>query len=143
MLLRSVLIKPRPTSNWSAVGAAQSHGARRQQWQCRCSARRDGRRRRDEVRVDVVLVHEHADHLIPQPEEEGEPRRQLEVVLREHRPVVRERVHRHVATSIALLAHLVRHPEQEVGKRIARRKSREAYAPFAAPIAALEEPSFA
>ena len=84
--------------------AAERDGARRQQ-------RPDVRGRHDvmsavgrhEVRVDVVLVDEHADHLVAQPEKQREVRVQLPVVLGEQRPVVRERVHRHVAARVALL----------------------------------------
>ena len=85
---------------------------------------------RDEVRVDVVSVDEDADHLIPQPQEQRQPGIQLEVVLREHGPVVRERVHRQVAAGIALLAHFVGQTEQEVRERVARRKPREGVRAF-------------
>ena len=106
--------------------AAQLPGTRRQQ-------RADGGARHDvmpavggdEVRVDVVPVDEDADHLVPQPQEQRQPGSQLDVVLREHGPVVRERVHRQVAAGVALLAHFVGQTEQEVGKRVAGRKSRE------------------
>jgi len=61
----------------------------------------------DEVRVDIVSIHEHPDHLIPQSQEQREARMQLPVVLNEQRPVVGEGVHRHIAARVALLPHLV------------------------------------
>ena len=127
MLFRSVLINPRPTSNWSDVSVRPSCTGTRRQQRANGGVRHDVMAAvgGDEVRVDVVPVDEDADHLVPQPQEQRQPGIQLDVVLREHGPVVRERVHRQVAAGIALLAHFVGQTEQEVGERVARRKSRE------------------